>query len=63
MVIAKVIAIRTPPTYDIVRRKLPQNDTERERERERARERRGNKEKERASWMPNDMVTAGKRAP
>ena len=35
MVIAKVIAIRTPPTYDIVRRKLPQNDTERERERER----------------------------
>ena len=61
MVIAKVIAIRTPPTYDIVRRKLPQNDTERERERER--ERRGNKERERASWMPNDMVTAGNRAP
>ena len=32
---------------------LPQNDTERERQREKK------KARERASWMPNAMVTAG----
>ena len=33
------------------------------RERERARERERKRERERASWMPNDMGTAGNRAP
>ena len=37
---------------------LPQDDRERERKRKKKR-----KKKKRASWMPNDMVTAGNRAP
>ena len=42
----------TPPTYDIVRRKFAtKRQTERERE--------SGRERERASWMPNAMVTAG----
>ena len=32
-------------------------------QRERERKKRGEKERERASWMPNDMVTAGNRVP
>ena len=31
--------------------------------RAREREREGERERERPSWMPNDMVTAGNRAP
>ena len=34
---------------------LPQNNREREKQKER--------KKERVSWMPNSMVTAGNRAP
>ena len=41
---------------------FPQNDTEREREKERKKERKKER-RERASWMPNAMVTAGNREP
>ena len=40
-------------------RNLPQKSTEREREKKKG----GEKERERACWMPNDMVTAGNRVP
>ena len=51
--------------------RVPQNDRERERERQRETERETQREREskrergrdRASWMPNSMVTAGNRAP
>ena len=67
------LSLNNPPTYDIVRRKFATTttQTEREREREKAtkrererdRKKERKKEGERASWMPNAMVTAGKRAP
>ena len=63
----------TPPSYDIVRRKFStklQREREREGERkkksrkkEKQKERERERASERASWMPNDMATAGNRAP
>ena len=43
---------------------VPQNDKKRERDQKKAREReREHTKRERVSWMPNAMVTAGNRAP
>ena len=57
--IAKLLSLNNPSLQHITlfEGNLPQNDTEIERGRERK------KERKRASWMPNAMVTAGNRAP
>ena len=45
------------------RQRERESERKRQKERERDRKKERKKEGERASWMPNAMVTAGKRAP
>jgi hypothetical protein len=68
MVIAKLslsLSLNNPSNIWHCSKEICHKPTEREgeRERETERERERKREPERASWMPNDMVTAGNRAP